>query len=103
MAIATRCASLLDAAPVTLTVINFVAPSPSLTTCWARSSITLSKYWENFKLLLTSTPEVPVAAQIKESEVDVSLSTVMQLKVLLVMSLSSFCKSICPISASVKI
>jgi len=37
---------------------------------------------ENASLSLASTPDAPVAARIKLSEVDVSLSTVIQLKVL---------------------
>ena len=77
-----RRASLREVAPVTVTSTNFVAPSPSRTTCCARSSITIPsasrKAWVSAQ---TRAPLAPVAPISSVSEVEVSPSTVMQLKV----------------------
>ncbi len=88
---ATRRASASSAAPVTATVTNLVAPSPSRTTCCARSRITSSSASAKAALPATSTPEAPVAAISSVSEVEVSPSTVMQLKLRSVISRSIAC------------
>ena len=74
-----------DAAPVTSISTNFVAPSPSRTIWWARSSSTLSRAcWKSPNrsspmLEISSSICSPVANKRTVSLVEVSLSTVMRL------------------------
>ena len=96
-------ASASSRAPVTFTVTNLVAPSPSFTTWCARSRKTVSSASAKaLSAAVTSTPEAPVAPISSVSEVEVSLSTVMQLKLRSLISETSACRSPRLIFASVK-
>ena len=86
MASAMAFAAWSSAAPVTVTSTNLVAPSPSRTICWARSSSTASSACWNatsfgsFGSASSSSICSPVAKSSTVSLVDVSESTVMRLK-----------------------
>ena len=98
---------------LTLIWINFVAPSPSLTIWIARSFITSSRASLNLAsrlspilfIGLTFLPTIafPVAKPKTVSLVDVSLSTLIELKLSLTPKFKSAWKSFGSISASVKI
>ena len=101
-------AAATEVAPATVTVTNFDAPSPSRTICWARSTISASRARRKSarcgsSLSLTlACFAVPVAASRKVSLVEVSLSTVMQLKDLSVAARRMSCSTRGGIFASVK-
>ena len=75
-----RLADPSSTAPVTSIRISFCAPSPSRTTCSARSSRTSSNAAANSSSGPASLPAAPVANSSTVSLVEVSLSTVVQLK-----------------------
>ncbi len=96
------------AAPVTLTVTNLLAPSPSRATCWARSRSRSSRAarkpsrrWSSGSTI-SGLSALPVAAASTVSEVEVSLSTVMQLKLRSAASASRACSVTGGSFASVK-
>ena len=83
-----RLAAASLSAPVTVISMNFDAPSPSRTIWWARSRMTASALVRKSLSAGSSGPEkrsvlpaAPVANSIRESLVEVSLSTVIELNV----------------------
>jgi magnesium chelatase subunit I len=96
------------AAPRTRISTNLVAPSPSFTTCSARSSNRSSSAFLKARSAgslaeeTAGLPARPVANSISVSLVEVSLSTVMQLKLLAVPVASNSCSTGAGMAASVK-
>jgi hypothetical protein len=90
-----------SSAPVTVTVMNFSAPSPSRATSWASSRVTVPSAlakparrrsdspWNRSRRL----PAAPVATHSTVSLVEVSPSTVMQLKLESTARASSACRT----------
>ena len=107
---AIRCAAASLCAPVTAISINFSAPSPSRATCWARSrqmpSSALAKFFSRASRADFNpggaAPALPVANNKTVSDVDVSPSTVMQLKLEATLAESRPCKILAGMAASVK-
>ena len=99
IAIAIRCADLPVTAPVTSMRISFCAPSPSRTTCSARSCSTSSSALRNGRMACLSSRSTrgclawPVANSSTVSLVEVSLSTVVALKLCLTPRSSMSCSS----------
>ncbi len=108
MANPTRFAAWFEAAPETSMVMNFPAPSPSRTICCARSASTSSS--ARRKSLSNLSPAeatracfaLPVAQSSRVSLVEVSPSTVIELKARSLPSLSRDCSALAGIFASVK-
>ena len=89
--------------------MNFVKPSPSFTTKWAKLNISLDKYLENFialgsfKLCIVVIFAFPVATTKRLSDVEVSLSTVIELKEVLLHFITIFWSIFASIEISEKI
>ena len=79
IALATRLACAVDAAPSTHTSISFVAPSPSRATCWVSDRATSCSATSNASP--STGPAAPLASTIAVSLVEVSVSTETQLNV----------------------
>ena len=101
-----RRAARAEAAPLTVTVTNLLAPSPSRTICCARSIVTASSAFSKSRRLRRSAggalPAAPVAHSSTVSEVEVSPSTVTALNERSFDRASSFCSSGAGMLASVK-
>ena len=100
-AMATRLADRSSTAPVTSTWISFCAPSPSRTTCSARSSSRSCSTAAKATRSGATLPAAPVANRSTVSLVEVSLSTVVQLKLVAVASANRSCSAAAGIAASV--
>ena len=101
MARPTRRAEPASTAPVTSMRMNFCAPSPSRTTCSARSSSTSFNASAKPSRLSAPLPAVPVANSSTVSLVEVSLSTVVALKLRAVPAASMACNRSGATTASV--